>query len=87
MAEEPGPGRLSAFGPSSLGWDGTSVRKFARMMTSHNGYVLEQLFSPNCAPRLLDTRATADGYSAGGSGTRWCPTTQDSRARDPPDND
>ena len=29
-----------------LDWVAHDVRKFARMMTSHNGYVLEQLFSP-----------------------------------------
>jgi uncharacterized protein len=30
----------------SLDWVAHDIRKFARMMTSHNGYVLEQLFSP-----------------------------------------
>ncbi|HET9934668.1 MAG TPA: nucleotidyltransferase domain-containing protein [Polyangiaceae bacterium] len=29
-----------------LDWVAHDVRKFARMMTNHNGYVLEQLFSP-----------------------------------------
>lgn len=29
-----------------LDWVAHDIRKFARMMTSHNGYVLEQLFSP-----------------------------------------
>lgn len=29
-----------------LDWVGHDVRKFARLMTSHNGYVLEQLYSP-----------------------------------------
>ena len=29
-----------------LDWVGHDVRKFARLMTNHNGYVLEQLFSP-----------------------------------------
>ncbi len=29
-----------------LDWVAHDLRKFARMMTSHNGYVLEQLFSP-----------------------------------------
>jgi predicted nucleotidyltransferase len=29
-----------------LDWVAHDVRKFARLMTSHNGYVLEQLFSP-----------------------------------------
>lgn len=29
-----------------LDWVAHDVRKFARMMSSHNGYVLEQLFSP-----------------------------------------
>jgi predicted nucleotidyltransferase len=29
-----------------LDWVAHDVRKFARMMTHHNGYVLEQLFSP-----------------------------------------
>ena len=29
-----------------LDWVGHDVRKFARLMTHHNGYVLEQLFSP-----------------------------------------
>lgn len=29
-----------------LDWVAHDIRKFARMMTSHNGYVLEQLYSP-----------------------------------------
>lgn len=29
-----------------LDWVGHDIRKFARLMTQHNGYVLEQLFSP-----------------------------------------
>ncbi len=29
-----------------LDWVAHDIRKFARMMTQHNGYVLEQLFSP-----------------------------------------
>lgn len=29
-----------------LDWVAHDIRKFARMMTEHNGYVLEQLFSP-----------------------------------------
>jgi len=29
-----------------LDWVAHDIRKFARMMTNHNGYVLEQLFSP-----------------------------------------
>ena len=29
-----------------LDWVAHDVRKFARLMTGHNGYVLEQLFSP-----------------------------------------
>ncbi len=29
-----------------LDWVAHDIRKFARMMTKHNGYVLEQLFSP-----------------------------------------
>jgi len=29
-----------------LDWVAHDIRKFSRMMTSHNGYVLEQLFSP-----------------------------------------
>ena len=29
-----------------LDWVAHDIRKFARMMVSHNGYVLEQLFSP-----------------------------------------
>ena len=29
-----------------LDWVAHDVRKFARLMTNHNGYVLEQLFSP-----------------------------------------
>jgi predicted nucleotidyltransferase len=32
--------------PLDLDWVAHDVRKFARMMTSHNGYVLEQLYSP-----------------------------------------
>lgn len=31
---------------SDLDWVAHDVRKFARLMTNHNGYVLEQLFSP-----------------------------------------
>jgi uncharacterized protein len=33
-------------GALHLDWVAHDVRKFARMMTKHNGYVLEQLFSP-----------------------------------------
>ena len=29
-----------------LDWVAHDIRKFARLMTNHNGYVLEQLFSP-----------------------------------------
>jgi predicted nucleotidyltransferase len=29
-----------------LDWVAHDIRKFARMLTNHNGYVLEQLFSP-----------------------------------------
>lgn len=32
--------------PLELDWVAHDVRKFARLMTNHNGYVLEQLFSP-----------------------------------------
>lgn len=32
--------------PGHLDWVAHDVRKFARMMIRHNGYVLEQLFSP-----------------------------------------
>lgn len=32
--------------PAHLDWVAHDVRKFARMMVRHNGYVLEQLFSP-----------------------------------------
>jgi uncharacterized protein len=32
--------------PIDLDWVAHDVRKFARMLVSHNGYVLEQLFSP-----------------------------------------
>jgi len=32
--------------PLDLDWVAHDVRKFARMMTNHNGYVLEQLYSP-----------------------------------------
>ncbi len=32
--------------PLDLDWVAHDLRKFARMMLSHNGYVLEQLFSP-----------------------------------------
>jgi predicted nucleotidyltransferase len=32
--------------PLDLDWVAHDVRKFARMMVSHNGYVMEQLFSP-----------------------------------------
>lgn len=37
-----------------LDWVAHDVRKFARLMVSHNGYVLEQLFSPLV---LVSTRA------------------------------
>jgi len=37
-----------------LDWVAHDLRKFARMMTNHNGYVLEQLFSPLV---VLDTPA------------------------------
>ncbi|MFT5355238.1 MAG: putative nucleotidyltransferase [Polyangiales bacterium] len=33
-------------GTIDLDWVAHDVRKFARLMTNHNGYVLEQLFSP-----------------------------------------
>jgi predicted nucleotidyltransferase len=33
-------------GAVELDWVAHDIRKFARMMTNHNGYVLEQLFSP-----------------------------------------
>lgn len=33
-------------GPPELDWVAHDVRKFARMLVSHNGYVLEQLYSP-----------------------------------------
>jgi predicted nucleotidyltransferase len=32
--------------PIDLDWVAHDVRKFARLMTNHNGYVLEQLYSP-----------------------------------------
>jgi len=32
--------------PVDLDWVAHDLRKFARMLTSHNGYALEQLFSP-----------------------------------------
>jgi predicted nucleotidyltransferase len=32
--------------PIDLDWVAHDLRKFARMMVSHNGYVMEQLFSP-----------------------------------------
>ncbi len=32
--------------PIDLDWVAHDIRKFARLMTNHNGYVLEQLFSP-----------------------------------------
>ena len=32
--------------PLDLDWVAHDLRKFARMMVSHNGYVMEQLFSP-----------------------------------------
>lgn len=37
-----------------LDWVAHDIRKFARLMTNHNGYVLEQLFSPLV---VLSTRA------------------------------
>jgi predicted nucleotidyltransferase len=37
---------LSGKGRYDLDWVAHDVRKFARMLVSHNGYVLEQLFSP-----------------------------------------
>ncbi len=33
-------------GATELDWVAHDIRKFARMMVGHNGYVLEQLFSP-----------------------------------------
>lgn len=32
--------------PVDLDWVAHDIRKFARLLTNHNGYVLEQLFSP-----------------------------------------
>jgi len=37
---------LESKAPIDLDWVAHDIRKFVRMMVSHNGYVLEQLFSP-----------------------------------------
>lgn len=47
-----------------LDWVAHDVRKFARMMTSHNGYVLEQLYSPLVVvetPAFHELRALGKG--------------------------
>jgi predicted nucleotidyltransferase len=47
-----------------LDWVAHDVRKLARMMTSHNGYVLEQLYSPLvviATPALEALRALGRG--------------------------
>lgn len=47
-----------------LDWVAHDLRKFARMMTSHNGYALEQLFSPlvvTSTPAFLELRELGRG--------------------------
>jgi predicted nucleotidyltransferase len=47
-----------------LDWVAHDIRKFARMMTNHNGYVLEQLFSPLvvvATPELEELRELGKG--------------------------
>lgn len=51
-------------GPVELDWVAHDVRKFARLLTSHNGYVLEQVFSPLVVvstPAFEELRALARG--------------------------
>jgi predicted nucleotidyltransferase len=42
-ADEPPPGSQT---PLELDWVAHDLRKFVRMMVSHNGYAMEQLYSP-----------------------------------------
>jgi predicted nucleotidyltransferase len=47
-----------------LDWVAHDIRKFARMMTNHNGYVLEQLYSPLVVvstPEFEELRALGKG--------------------------
>jgi uncharacterized protein len=47
-----------------LDWVAHDIRKFARMMTNHNGYVLEQLFSPlvvSATPEFDELRELGKG--------------------------
>lgn len=47
-----------------LDWVGHDVRKFARLLTTHNGYVLEQLYSPLvvvATPAFEELRALGKG--------------------------
>lgn len=47
-----------------LDWVGHDLRKFARLMTNHNGYVLEQLYSPLVVlstPAFEELRAVGRG--------------------------
>jgi len=51
-------------GPVDLDWVAHDVRKLARLLTSHNGYVLEQIFSPLVVvstPAFEELRALARG--------------------------
>jgi predicted nucleotidyltransferase len=50
--------------PIDLDWVAHDLRKFARMLTNHNGYVLEQLYSPLvvlAAPAFDELRAHGRG--------------------------
>jgi hypothetical protein len=61
----------------NLDWVAHDIRKFARLMTNHNGYVLEQLFSPLV---VISTPAHEELLELGkGCVTR--PTTSLSRLR------
>ncbi|MBI5537995.1 MAG: nucleotidyltransferase domain-containing protein [Deltaproteobacteria bacterium] len=52
-----------------LDWEAHDLRKFARLMTNHNGYVLEHLFSP---PVVVSTPAFEELRELG----RGCITRQ-----------
>lgn len=50
--------------PVDLDWVAHDLRKFARLLTSHNGYVLEQLFSPSSSSRPPPSRCSATSAAA-----------------------
>ena len=62
-----------------LDWVAHDLRKIARLMTNHNGYVLEQLYSPLVVITTRTTRSCASSAAAASRGRR-CATTRASPA-------